>query len=291
VTLTISRPDFWAVGACRQLPADWFHPDRGEPTADAKAVCATCPVRVECLRWALDSQERFGIWGGTSERERRRIRRRVATGQPIPELDPDWVPSSYHGNPTWKSQPHPEPKREEPDVDLDVAPVALSTPTNGRRPTDPDTGLPTDACVNCGKRYTPTRNTQRFCRKECARAWYAAHPKSERAAPHPKPPQALATRDCETCGQPYNPGRKDQRFCSPACRAKHRNTRHYRPAAEVKAATAPPVPVPVSRPTTAGPGADIQALLGQLLAACDRWAIEADLGDIRVQVTRGCSGR
>lgn len=65
--------------ACRLLPADqrWiFWPGQGdtEAVAAAKAVCATCPVADECLDFALDTDEKHGIWGGKSERERRSIR-------------------------------------------------------------------------------------------------------------------------------------------------------------------------------------------------------------------------
>jgi WhiB family redox-sensing transcriptional regulator len=51
-----------------------FFPERGESTADAKGVCAICPVQASCLDHAMATRERFGIWGGTSERERRRLR-------------------------------------------------------------------------------------------------------------------------------------------------------------------------------------------------------------------------
>ncbi|MCL4449452.1 MAG: WhiB family transcriptional regulator [Actinobacteria bacterium] len=54
---------------------DLFFPERGASTREAKAVCRGCIVRGECLEYALKNGERFGIWGGTSERERRRIRR------------------------------------------------------------------------------------------------------------------------------------------------------------------------------------------------------------------------
>ncbi|MFP5322758.1 MAG: WhiB family transcriptional regulator [Acidimicrobiia bacterium] len=64
-----------AFGACRGADPDLFFPDRGESLEPAKAVCAECVVRDECLEFALAAGERFGVWGGTSERERRRIRR------------------------------------------------------------------------------------------------------------------------------------------------------------------------------------------------------------------------
>ncbi len=73
---------------CASLPprkADRiFFPDRGGSSKAARAICARCPVRAECLQYALERGEMFGIWGGTSERERRgmkskrRDRRRVA---------------------------------------------------------------------------------------------------------------------------------------------------------------------------------------------------------------------
>jgi WhiB family transcriptional regulator, redox-sensing transcriptional regulator len=61
--------------ACADADPDIFFPERGKPTAPAKAICAVCPVRVECLEYALDASEKFGVWGGTSEKERRRLRR------------------------------------------------------------------------------------------------------------------------------------------------------------------------------------------------------------------------
>jgi len=63
------------LAACRGLDPHLFFPDRGASVAEAKAVCASCPVRAECLEFALINVEKFGIFGGTSERERRRLRR------------------------------------------------------------------------------------------------------------------------------------------------------------------------------------------------------------------------
>lgn len=65
------------AAACRGSEPELFHPDRGASTASAKAVCAGCPVIDECLAWALDTTQKYGVWGGTSEKERR-IMRRVA---------------------------------------------------------------------------------------------------------------------------------------------------------------------------------------------------------------------
>lgn len=69
----------WAASAlCAQTDPEMFFPDKGGSTRDAKAICATCPVRRECLDYALEHGERFGIWGGHSERERRKLARQQA---------------------------------------------------------------------------------------------------------------------------------------------------------------------------------------------------------------------
>jgi WhiB family redox-sensing transcriptional regulator len=58
---------------CAQIDTDMFFPGKGESTADAKRACMACPVRVECLTEAIANNERYGVWGGKSERERRRL--------------------------------------------------------------------------------------------------------------------------------------------------------------------------------------------------------------------------
>lgn len=52
-------------------------PGEGGSTREAKRVCVGCEVRVECLEYALANDERFGIWGGLSERERRKLKKRA----------------------------------------------------------------------------------------------------------------------------------------------------------------------------------------------------------------------
>ena len=63
---------------CLGVDPDLFFPERGASTREAKEVCRGCVVREECLEYALSNGEKFGIWGGMSERERRRIRRQRA---------------------------------------------------------------------------------------------------------------------------------------------------------------------------------------------------------------------
>jgi WhiB family transcriptional regulator, redox-sensing transcriptional regulator len=67
--------------ACRGVEPDIFYPVTDEEAEDAKSVCAGCTVRERCLEWALTNRERDGVWGGATERERRRMirqRRRSA---------------------------------------------------------------------------------------------------------------------------------------------------------------------------------------------------------------------
>lgn len=59
---------------CAQTDPEAFFPEKGGSTREAKRICQACPVRDECLEFALEHDERFGIWGGLSERERRRLK-------------------------------------------------------------------------------------------------------------------------------------------------------------------------------------------------------------------------
>lgn len=66
----------WQTDAlCAQTDPEAFFPEKGGSTRDAKRVCAACPVSEACLDYAMEHDEKFGIWGGLSERERRRLRR------------------------------------------------------------------------------------------------------------------------------------------------------------------------------------------------------------------------
>jgi len=65
----------WRENAkCKGLDARLFYPERGGPYKEAKMICSTCDVQAECLDDALANVEKHGVWGGKSERERRKFR-------------------------------------------------------------------------------------------------------------------------------------------------------------------------------------------------------------------------
>ena len=63
---------------CAQTDPEAFFPEKGGSTREAKRICQACSVRDECLEYALEHDERFGIWGGLSERERRRLKKQIS---------------------------------------------------------------------------------------------------------------------------------------------------------------------------------------------------------------------
>ena len=77
--ITLAVPmDIAEQAVCGQVDPELFFPEKGGSVKEPKEVCAVCPVRVECLAWALANDVRHGVWGGLSERERTRLRRQAA---------------------------------------------------------------------------------------------------------------------------------------------------------------------------------------------------------------------
>lgn len=73
----ISGGDDWrGLAACRNVDTDIFFPSSDLFSNRAKLICSTCPVREQCLAWAVATDQRDGIWGGKTAKERRRIARR-----------------------------------------------------------------------------------------------------------------------------------------------------------------------------------------------------------------------
>lgn len=74
------RPAWQDHALCAGTDADLWFPELGKNAGEAKKVCFRCPVRVDCLNYALDNHEGHGIWGGATPSERRRIRQVRAQG-------------------------------------------------------------------------------------------------------------------------------------------------------------------------------------------------------------------
>ncbi|WP_174266953.1 WhiB family transcriptional regulator [Mycolicibacterium sediminis] len=75
---SFDEEDQWQErGLCAQTDPEAFFPEKGGSTREAKRICQGCEVRDRCLEYALANDERFGIWGGLSERERRRLKRGI----------------------------------------------------------------------------------------------------------------------------------------------------------------------------------------------------------------------
>jgi WhiB family redox-sensing transcriptional regulator len=75
----VREPRFYESPACASIGGDFWFPEKSDGTSNsvemlmAKSICKSCPHRIECAEWGVN-KERFGIWGGTTESERRAIR-------------------------------------------------------------------------------------------------------------------------------------------------------------------------------------------------------------------------
>ena len=72
---TLIDDNWWDRAACLCVDDEAFFPERGGSTYEAKKLCKICPVKDECLEYALERDESWGVWGGTSEKERRKLKR------------------------------------------------------------------------------------------------------------------------------------------------------------------------------------------------------------------------
>lgn len=67
--------DPWEGALCSETDPEAFFPEKGESNREAKRICAECPLQVACLSFALTNGEEYGVWGGLSTGERKRLRR------------------------------------------------------------------------------------------------------------------------------------------------------------------------------------------------------------------------
>ena len=75
VALNLEGTGWMDDALCKEVGGDFWFPDKGQPVRQARRVCAACPVRAECLEYALEHSEAWGIWGGLSVEARRELRR------------------------------------------------------------------------------------------------------------------------------------------------------------------------------------------------------------------------
>ena len=142
---------------CLGVDPDLFFPERGASTREAKEVCRGCVVREDCLEYALVNGEKFGIWGGMSERERRRLRRQRALARragrppsalaaPAPPAGPRWSgPRRGRARPSGPGRsPRAPPRAPGPPARRARSRGHLSRRRRGRRPS----AGPTDVGVD-----------------------------------------------------------------------------------------------------------------------------------------------
>jgi WhiB family redox-sensing transcriptional regulator len=86
-----NQPDWYRDAVCAQADPEAWYPEQGGSTVPAKRICLACPVAAECLAYALAHQERFGVWGGLSPRERQRLQPTDPSrlGKPRVDLTPE----------------------------------------------------------------------------------------------------------------------------------------------------------------------------------------------------------
>jgi WhiB family transcriptional regulator, redox-sensing transcriptional regulator len=87
------EPEWQDLALCAETDPELFFPEKGGGSRDAKRICRQCPVRAECLEYALANDERVGVWGGLSVSERDRMAKQAASA---PDADADDDPKPCH---------------------------------------------------------------------------------------------------------------------------------------------------------------------------------------------------
>lgn len=169
-----------AAGACVGLDPEIFYPARGGSTAKPKSVCRGCIVRDSCLEYALATGEKFGIWGGRSERERRRLRRaRAIAGRSAAAVGSDGSSAARVD----ASHADPDDACGGPDRRMDSTEVRrdASSPTSVRVPEPELDEAPVvalewvDAALDRGDVATAWSFTAEGLRRRLVERWVARH--------------------------------------------------------------------------------------------------------------------
>lgn len=93
----LDAPEWMSHGLCAQTDPESFFPEKGGSVREAKKTCLSCDVRTECLAYALEHGERFGVWGGLTERERRKLAKNDGPRPCAREGCDELIPATAHG--------------------------------------------------------------------------------------------------------------------------------------------------------------------------------------------------
>lgn len=157
--VTLALPDWSTAAVCAQVDADLWFPEAGGFGREAKRICSTCPVQTQCLQWALDHDESWGIWGGYSTKDRRRIKH----GLPLPKTpQPPNAPGA--DNPNVHGY-----RRYKRGCRCTVCKAAWA---QYQRDYHAAQGIPPKLCQVC-QTELHGRGRHRYCSQECKRIAYA----------------------------------------------------------------------------------------------------------------------
>lgn len=94
----MTNHDWRTRALCAQIGGDWWYadntPHHTSEINTAKAICQMCDVQTQCLEWALNNDERYGIWGGLSAHQRQKLRRKRRIPPQQPWLQPCGTPAA-----------------------------------------------------------------------------------------------------------------------------------------------------------------------------------------------------
>jgi len=211
-------------GICAQTDPEIFYPEKGGSTREAKRVCLGCDVRDQCLQYALDHDERFGIWGGLSQRERRRLKRGDLTvlKPPTPvghcEVCDKALYSRKGGAPSRFCSESCRSRRRNHSGDHGTlagykagCKCAYCCAANARYVAGTRRQQPPDRICqdqDCGAMFTP-HGGARYCSVKCR-----TRAGTERYRRARKPESRI--RECATCGTVFN-GHHRAQYCSQDC--------------------------------------------------------------------------
>lgn len=193
-------PDAWRIGTpCSQSDPEIWFPDKGQSAKPAKGICFGCDVREQCLAYALDNDERFGIWGGLSERERRRLKRGIPIKHAVLLKAVEMVPCGHCG----------KDFRKESKTSRYCSKSCYKA-AHYQRKLQQQLGFARQ-CATCGGEFTGVVSGK-YCSQDCRRA--AVVPKLSRLSER----TSRFARTCRTCGTEFDAVHHLSRYCTPECK-------------------------------------------------------------------------